>query len=776
MNIRILNNLSLLKIVLSKKYIQYLTPIAQSCSNEKHQSLINIYAAYCYVIGKDKYSALDIFNDSELFNKHFQQLIGFIYESDGVTIKHKYALCNLFKRIFSYIADEQQLSLEQLKLSNIKITNDVAKCIFQFQQHPIDSNKLNYINGWQVVSKQGKTLEVFLDEFYVNFGMKFTEKVHKALINYAFKHKSSSLENALNIFKSLFGGMVDVYVRRKDIPIEVLLSRNYVQPFFHKVFKVLFARSQAAQNCPKYFHKMWAKAVFNYTDCFINTDVFGEPHKPFIVPNWKTPKGNAPTFSIGGNAKLTEKVSWFSNIPLKIKDEDAISIIQQRLERDISYIKYVCVTKFNELTEREARNNEFIEKGLVKPLSSNSHNRKYHNIVGPENLANTVATFNSHGIANKSSYSSFLGFAGKAQDLNRELNLPNKSTLNVLLTLLVIEHPLITPSWLDKWELFDVHGNQIGFNKSGGHYIAVSYKSRKGAVNAQQVVILNNFSASIVKFLIQHTRVAREYLKQQGDRNWRMMILTATSTSATRLINLNASLHSASNFYQWLQDTSLIEANGTVTVKEAKLISDVHSLRSVRRHRGLQIYLESRSMDVVSEALGHEKKDTKLLTSYLPKPLMDFFNDRWVRQFQSAILLEAMKGSVYCLDAVNMTTEDIQTFLANHGIKSFPECFAHGLNKGGIFKDSQNLVFSQLTYTISTSLLQVLFAIRDIVENCESEQPFLDIVTHWYQSAVFIINTLNSGKHSSDSDLMDMLQKARRNQLNTDLIKGALLC
>lgn len=183
-------------------------------------------------------------------------------------------------------------------------------------------------------------------------------------------------------------------------------------------------------------------------------------------------------------------------------------------------------------------------------------------------------------------------------------------------------------------------------------------------------------------------------------------------------------------------------------------------------------------MDAVAEALGHKKKDANLLTSYLPKPLMDFFNARWVRQFQSSILLEAMKDSVYRLDAVNMSAEDIEEFLNNHGISNIPEHFDHGFAEQ-ITNDNQaseSLVFDQLTYTISTSLLQLLMAIRLVVESSDYGDSFLDVVSHWYQSAVFVLDTLSSGKHSSDVDLMEMIDIATNSKLDTDLIKGALLC
>lgn len=779
-NVKTLNELSLLKTALSVEYSNYLTLAAESSVYPKQlQPVLNFYAAYCYLVGQGNYSALEILNDSSSLNAHFQSLIGFVYSSDDITIKRRYGLGYQFKALFSYIAQDKHLTLNEVKLSGSKITEDASSCLAQFRKHNIDKSKVDYLDGWQVLSKEGKEHEAHLDTLYVNFGEVFTNKVHLALKNYAFTQKSSSLTQALNHLRKLFVGFSTVYNERDGLSIEAFLSRNHVQLFFHKVFKVLFVRSQASQNCPKDFHIKWRNTINYYTDCFINTGVFSGPHKPFIAPVWKDPKDAAPTFSIGGNATMPEDLRWFANIPLKIKDEEAVSIIQQRVERDMAHIRHVCLLKFEELLEREDRNKVFQSKGSVKPLSSNSHNHQYYNLVGADKLDNTVATFYAHGISAKdTNYKSFLGFRSNASQLNTELNLPTKSTLNVLLTLLVMEHPLITPSWLAKWDLFDVNGNMVGYKQVGNQHIAVSCKSRKGATNAQQEVVLNDHSKSIVEFLIQHTRMSREHLKKKGDVNWRKMILTATTTNVVCPSNLNTTLHSANEFYDWLQDKSFFDKCSDITLIDAKAISEIHSLRSIRRHRGFQIYLETRSMDAVAEALGHENKDANLLTSYLPKPLMDFFNARWIRQFQNAILLEAMKDSVYRLDAVNMSTEDIEEFLNNHGIRIIPERFDYGfVQKTATDNEtSESLSFDQLTYTISTSLLQLLMAIRLIVESSDDEESFLDIVAHWYQSAVFVLDTLSSGKYSADDDLIGMLDIATNNKLDTDSIKGALLC
>ncbi|MDK9764911.1 hypothetical protein KI743_23170 [Vibrio sp. D420a] len=779
MNVKTLNELSLLETALSIEYSNYLTLAAESSVPSQFiQPLMNLYAAYCYLVGQGNYSGFEILNHSSSLNAHFQSFIGFVYNSDNITIKRRYNLGNQIKVLFRYIAKDKHLTLDELKLSDRKITEDASNCLAQFRKINIDKTKSDYLDGWQVVSKEGKENEAHLDALYVNFGEMFTNKVHLALKNYAATQKSSTVIGALKELRKLFVGITIVYNEKSGLTIDTLLSRNHVQLFFHKVFRVLFVRSQVAQYCPKSFHKQWRNTINHYTECFINTGVFAEPHKPFIAPDWKDPKSSAPTFSIGGNATQPENLRWFANIPLKIKDEDAVSIIKQRVDRDLAHIKHVCLLKFEELLEREERNKVFQSKGTVKPLSSNSHNHQFYNLVGTNELANTVATFYAHGIAAKGgSYLSFLGFSGNSSQLNTELNLPTKSTLNVLLTLLVMEHPLITPSWLAKWDLFDVNGNMVGYKQVGNQHIAVSCKSRKGATKAQQEVVLNDLSKSIVEFLIQHTRMSREHLKQKGDVNWRKMILTATNTNVIRPNNLNVTLHSAIDFYDWLQDRSLFDKNSDITQKDVKNISEIHSLRSVRRHKGFQIYLETRSMDAVAEALGHENKNAYLLTSYLPKPLMDFFNARWVRQFQNAILLEAMKDSVHRLDAVNMSARDIEEFLNNHGISKIPEYFDHGFVQKTTTDNevSESLAFDQLTYTISIPLLQLLLAIRMVVESSDDEESFLDIVAHWYQSAVFVLDTLSSGKHSAD-DLIGMLDIANNNKLDADSIKGALLC
>ena len=776
MNTSILNDLSLLKKALSNEYRNYFrSSMPDSIPDKARNQLMNIYSSYCFLVKPSRYSGFDILNDENAFNQHFEILEGFIYQQSNLSIGYRYEFSHYLQKTFEAIAHEKQLQFNPIKLPRTMINDGVQHCIDSFIELNHDIEKANYLDGWQVYSKEGKKIEINLDSIYIQFGIEFTQLIHKGLEGFSLTQKTSSLRAYLPRLKSLFNTMTLVCPDANLI--YMYLDKNHVHDFFQDIMNLQFVSHIQNQNNPKAFFKGWRQIIIAYIASFIDSGIFDEPRKPFLTPTWKSPRESTQTFSSGGQASEKEKRRWFFDIPLKIKDEEAIQIIQSRLNRDLEYIRHVCMEKFEELRVRYERNDAFIQTAYVKPLKSTKYDSNYRNFVGVNNLANTVATFYEHGIGAKKNYPTYLGYSGRSSDLIEELNLPTESTLAVILTLLIMEHPLITPSWLSRWELFDKNGNQTGFKQAGNQYIATSYKARKGASSSQQDIVLNDFSKTIIEFLIQFTSVARKCLKKNGDDKWRRMILLASLTNATYPLHFH-NFDTNEKYKAWLSDASNFGNDNLIDKASAIELADLVSLRSIRKHRGMQIYLVTRSMAAVSEALGHKKMDLELLASYLPKPLMDFFNDRWIRQFQNAILLEAMKDSPYCLDVVNMTTGDIEEFLENHGINKIPtnsECNSLSQsNDTDIYSQSS---FDLITYTISTSLLQLLIAIRCIVEsNVNNEHTFLDIVIDWYQSAIFILNSLTTEQYNTDIELLSMLKKASESNLDTNLIIGALTC
>lgn len=735
------------------------------------QKKLNIYASFCYLVKSKGYSGIDILNDASALNLHFEQFIGFLHKESEVKRDCSYSLINPFRIAFSLLAKERGLQLQKIKLSTNYITDDLHRCIDRYNALSIDNTKRDYLNGWRAVSKNGQEYELFLDPIYTGHGKEFATLLHNALNDYTSKMLQSSARTVVNNFNNLFRAMSIVCSKQKDINDQ--LNHENLHQFFLKIMNLLFAECLAKNNDPKHFFLTWKRSVEHFQKCFIQTGIFDPPIKPFVTPIWKSPKDSIFTSSIGGQASKIEKDRWFADIPLRIKDEEALTIIQSRVERDLKHIHHICYTKFKEFKKIDKRNDLYRCSGVIKPLT-----RAYGSDVpvGDKHVANTVATFHTYGIAGKKSgYVSFLGFAGNSRDLNYELNLPTVASLAIMCNLLIQQHPQITPSWLEKWELFNKNGDQTGFIQSGNQFLIDSVKRRRGLSKAQQPIILNEFSKEVVEYLIEHTAIARDNLRNKKDTSWRKMLLTANVNKASQSSRLT-SYDTSPTFIGWMTDKSLFSNEILITQEEAAVIADMASLRSVRRNKALLTYLETHSMTAVAEALGHKEMNYTLLCSYLPKPLMDFFNDRWIRQFQNAILLEALKGSDYRLEAVDMTADEIDEFLENHALSelpSFSQFEAASTGSQNIYVDKYD--FDGATFTIGTALLQVLIAIRNTIEE-NSYNELTDIINNWYESSIFILNLLESEQYSADKELTRMLHEAKSNPLDTQQFKEMILC
>jgi hypothetical protein len=775
MKTKILSTLSKLDSALSQAYRKRILDILEAKESAAYVSqAINIYSSFIFLTQKQGFSAISILNNSSLLNQHLGQLIGFIYNNTSFKVKSKYYTAHALNKAFKTLADEMQLEIKEVIILQSKASDDVEHCIALFKSLSIDNKKLNYLNGWQIMSKCGKAVDTNLDGIYCKFGATFTNRIHVALKNFGFTHKYSSLvtynRQITKVFRGfcLLGGDT---VEELEIK---LLARN-VHHFFRDILDVLFSASKINGYDESTFYSAWTISVSKYEECFIRTKIFDAPLKPFLTPYWKKPVNDDLAFSVGGKLTKKEVNRWFGGIDLQITDEESVATIKNRLDGDINHIKRVCEIKFNDLKKIHKRNIKLQKTGkVIRVEQDDSNGGKQERAI---HIEDTIASFHEYGIgAEVKRYIVYLGFSSDARTLYKELNLPTSSTINVLISLLILAHPKITPSWLQEWDLFDDKGDQVGFKQVGSQWIAVSIKNRRGATLAQQEVILNSETKKVVEFLILHTQIARNRLKSIGNIGWRKMIITCTTTKALVYSDLNTSLSHKSEFSDWLSDISLLPKECKLTQIDIDSISEIVTLRSLRRHRGLQIYLETRSMMAVADALGHKEIDLRTLSAYLPKPLMDFFNDRWLRQFQGAVLLEALIDSKYRFDAVDINKKDIEEFLVNHGISDIPERFDHGFIDHKNFDKENDIDFDEATFNISTGLLQLLFAIKNIVESSDRETVFKDITSLWYNASVYITSALKTDRYNGEDDLMKMFNDAQNNPLDTHEIRGILTC
>jgi len=781
MNAQSLHYYPRINTVLSEIYRNELKETLEKGSNASAKSVLNVYTVYVDVVVLEPnkpYSALGIRNNDKKLKHHFSIYVGFIYsEFDNLNARTTYNYCFAIKKAFKKLFVNRATSLESVKLSSKSISDDVKSCIAQYKSHRINRVLLEYYSGWNCQSKEGKEFSLNIAKIFDKFGSEYANAIHKTISNYVKTQKTKtacSLVYRVVILLNVFADICRDYKELKDA-----LKAENLTNFMLKVYHILLARTIQNGNCVEFFIRDWnGHYIPSFTSFFIETGFIEEPITPFITPKFSSPKNSLQTVSIGGKFRVAEKERVFVDIPLEIKDEKALEIIENRLKVDLEHIRVTFQNEVDEIMLRHVRNIEYIKCGKVKPK-----NKKF--LIGlKEHPKNTIATFYHYGYGGSpSNYGGFLGEKANKDELVKELNIPTTSTLMAFAALLVIEHPKITPSWLQEWELFDKKGNKVGFKQSGKQWVAVSFKNRRGATLAQQEVYLTEYSKRIVEGLIEHTEFTRDALKKVDDENWRYVMLSSNLTKPMRSEDINGAILASKGFHRFLILDSFDEFGELIlSKKSAEKLAPLVTLRNIRKTRGLQIYIETHSIKAVADALGHKEVSLGILGSYLPESLMDYFNSRWVRIFQNAIIFEALKDSPYLFDALDFDKKSLEEFLDNHSLGELPEQLKKA-NESLLVEQYQHQIeqLDELVYTLSTPLLQVLIAIESIIKTAAKEEVFMPIIDKWYEAAVFILSPFsltNRAKTYRDPPLevKKMYENALNNPLDLKVFKEGLLC
>lgn len=564
MNLEAIKYLSRLRSILTPGYLSLLSNnIKQS---DRIASSLNAYSAFIYVIGYDNYSGLDIMNDKAKLEKHLNLYFGFIYTTVK-NIENAYRIAMLAKETLFRATNTNESQVNVIKPRKI-LTDEIELCISDFHALNIPKNRLRYLNGWQVRSKDGKQFNLDISEFHDKFEDYFTEVIYQYIIDYGRKHRASSLSRYLSCLKGLLNNFSHYCDSVEELKIQ--LSSNNAHTFFNTIMQDWMIERLSKGLSAKGFFKDWTRTIKVYSDCFIDTKLFDDPITPFLTPKFKEESKPIATISTGGKLTTKEERIWLANIPLHIKDEEVIQIIFDRLLKGEKHVRKVCYQRLLLIKARHERNQSFIKTGHIKPLKGNKYTALSERVYLGNNLKNTVATFNAYGINGTGRfYYKFLSAEGTKATisinmLKEELNLPESSSLFALCILLILEHPQLTPSALDEWRLTTKEEEKFGYKTVGNNKVITVYKYRRGVKLAAQNIILNEKSVQIVKTLADYTRPAREYLKknpnldENGDpktTEWQSMLLRANLNSAESVKKSHAMTdHRVENspFRQWL--------------------------------------------------------------------------------------------------------------------------------------------------------------------------------------------------------------------------------
>lgn len=618
---------------------------------------------------------------------------------------------------------------------------------YKNQLNNVNEDERHYWCGWQVENRTRRKSYLLIPLVWNSHGKEFATKIYEGYKTQAEKRRAieSTLVNAMLLFLS---------ENKERWPKEAFQNpielKNFFKHFFHDHF--IDAHTRGIDINTRL--RSWNKFITITEQALIEPGTWAPPFGDGLPRSMARDENGSKT-RIKKRIDGTEvKEKLLTEIPLQIKDEQAIEILFHTISRDIERLTFWAETQVKELMERY-----FNRRKLAKKESDFYNKRKagkrYCSYREEDVVIGICKFFELDGFQTDTKYikkylSSRHGILNKrAANI---LALPIAGSLYSFQVLLIAEHTEITPEFLKEFQLFDKRGNLSGFIKTDSGYQLIGYKNRKGKKLAEQRIKLTLKTTKLIKNIIELTTPLRDYLKRNNDPNWTYLFLTCgvgfNYPNPPSLINWNDGLIKSEQGQRFL--SSLKKATN-ISEEEARLFIKQASLTSLRASCAVQVYIETQSVQKMSEALGHTNYNPNLLSHYLPAPISDFFQARWVRIFQKAIICEAMKESPLFLDATNFSSMKIlHKFLKNHALKEIPEHLRNPENlamSDSLTQDNGNN--AEIYISIDKGILVTLISLERAVEAATNPNAVSGLAHYWAKLTKFICTEIKNGENYS---------------------------
>lgn len=685
--------------------------IIQNNNNLKYVPIDNIDN---FVI--DQIKEKFILNQSEMYNSFLSNLNAFLYLADLTLDKKTFFNHSKYNKILASFQSYLNSLINPLNISksqlarynrlftffNLPITDDIH--ILDFDQL---KDKIIYLNGSVIKSKKKN---IILDLYKLNksFGSPYADNI-LIMTNRYIEQKSERSLN-MTLLNKFFNFLAEQ-------PTSVINKEEFIK-FMFTYFKDVEYRS-LNMNVAK---MEWSRFVRSVIYIF-NVPEFDE----FLI------KQEALTnmhVKIKNGKHLKTKL--ITEIPLEICDQDAIQILIDKINQDIKHIsKWADYTinyhydKFKNVSESMTVQDNYYNK-TVKEIATMRLGK--YDKVNIENLYDKDSYFNAN-------------------------------IMYAICLKLIENHPEITLSFLENCSYLDKNDNIIGvINSDNGQYL-VSCKKRRGVKNAEQKILLNEDSNKLLSILIEMTVSIRNCLKNNGDERYRDLFINASNNNLTIKSLIEQDFKSGlnrdpfKNIYEYLLSET---KNNTY----AELIASNTTLTKFRASRGVQIYLETESSSKMAEALGHIKYDPQLLKHYLPEPILEFFQRRWILLFQKGIICESLKNSDFLFKASGFETmEQLDLFLKNHVLKDIPSKKQ---------EDLELIEQGKIYISINEDNLSALFSIKQAIDNSINASKVSNKAIYWKHFIEHLTTEITN--NNTYKRFVSVLNKAER-KANPDLFK-----
>ena len=556
-------------------------------------------------------------------------------------------------------------------------------CNFNYSQLPQDI--LEYYKGWYITQGK-KSLFINFINFYDAYGKDLTNE-------YFTKIKTFILTKNLKSFRGpLLTTLLNHLAQKK------VLSLSHDELI--KIMKDFFVTHDEKNNDIN-----TVKAEWNYFVLLVNYLFPLENHEKYILPK----KSHYDSHIKTKNGKQF-KTKLITEIPLEIYDNQAFDILFKKINQDISLI-----SKWADYTI-DYHYQQFLNVKEDFKVKSTYYN------LGIKEIA--MLKFGKYDRINKAHvYNSDSYF--------------NRNVLFAVAIKLILNHPEITDSFIFNCDYFDNKDNIIGVKSTDQGTYLIGYKLRKGKNSAEQKILLNQDSLKAVSILLEMTSDIRKNLKENNNPLYRKLFISAgvnnliVSEFPQQSFMINKEPHNHMINY--------LEKHHNISNEDSIQFAKNISLTKVRASRGVQVYFETQSTTKMAKALGHTKYDPQLLSRYLPAPILEFFQRRWILLFQKGIICEAMKDSDFLLKASNFKDmEQLNTFLENHTLKNIPNV---SNNKKDNTQSNDDL---KVYISVDEEKIAALLSIGKAIENSKDINKVSSKAIYWKQLGEEIVKEINT--------------------------------
>ncbi|WP_447903397.1 hypothetical protein [Pseudomonas serbica] len=621
---------------------------------------------------------------------------------------------------------------------------------------PFDTAKIAYWTGWPVQNRHGEVTYLRLPSIWHSHGEVFTNIVHSGISLY--------LEGTAADPHYLFNRMFSFLSKNSEKwPADTFQDPNMLYDFFYKLIENEFNLDEKDPNLPS-LKKHWNKFIGMIYRMFIDSRKWATPYRHLPLSDAKAINGHHTHIrTTADGIEVREKL--ITPIPLHLTERTAVQNLIFQIREDVRVIRAWAAEQSLAVVKRFQNRKILAETAdCLNPDDRNFYSSNFINNVAA--LFNKV-TYNIDlskivPTAKRLNEPAAIG----AIELTQALGIPNTRDMYPFQCMLILEHPSITNSFLERFNLYDKHGDLTGLVFEGGKsYLACELESRmisglkgrKGMAKGRQKYELTETAAQVMLEIIKITTPAREYLRAIGDENWKKLFIASPIGINYPIISKIPKWNKTSlkSQYSWVLPLfqTHTELRGTALVRYLSNISP----SAIRASRCVEEYLDTGSTRLMSEKLGHEMEDSALLESYIPRVLVDFIESNGVRTVQKVAICHALRDSPFLMEGAGFNTiEELESFIRNHTLSDIPEYLARPDYRSD---ETVKNIEEEILIRLSVGSLTALLSLEAAVSQAKDSRLVTPHASRWAKLTALIVSDIQEGINSS---LKEKLQTARR--------------